>query len=134
MSRMHTQRVQTAGFTVVELIVVSMIVIIMASVAIPNYIQSVERGREREALAVLNAIIAGQEVYSAERGANIALNSDAAWIAIGVDNPNLNANRSFNYTYDPGSGVATATRRSGGNQNETITVAPGGIQGGSWSL
>ncbi|MCM8813669.1 MAG: hypothetical protein NC924_07040 [Candidatus Omnitrophica bacterium] len=126
--------VQTAGFTVVELIVVSVIVIILASLSIPNYIDSVERGRAREALAVLNAIIAGQEVCAAERGANIALNSDAAWLSIGMANPNLNANRSFNYTYDPGSGVATATRRSGGYQGDTITITAAGTIGGSWHL
>ncbi len=60
--------VQGAGFTLVELIIVLVIVAILAGIALPNFMAMKERTLGREAIASLRLMIAANRVYRMESG------------------------------------------------------------------
>jgi prepilin-type N-terminal cleavage/methylation domain-containing protein len=56
------------GFTLLELIIVIIILGVLASLAVPQYINAVERGRLGEALSLLGLIRSSQMRYYAQFG------------------------------------------------------------------
>lgn len=56
------------GFTLIELIVVVLIIGILSAIAMPQYTQAVEKARVSEALAMLNAIQKGVDIWVMENG------------------------------------------------------------------
>ena len=54
------------GFTLIELMVVSVIIAALATLGGSSYISSLERGRDAERIAELNAIAAAQEQFFGE--------------------------------------------------------------------
>jgi prepilin-type N-terminal cleavage/methylation domain-containing protein len=57
-----------AGFTLVELAVVVVIIGVLAAFGVPRLLKSVERSKAAEAYAYLNAIRSGLERYHARQG------------------------------------------------------------------
>jgi len=116
------------GFTLMELMLTVIVIAILVSLAVPNYISTVERTRAREAKATLESMRAAQLTYDAERRTFIQLTvaNDSNWLAVGLENPNDNDQRSWNFTFDDTTGAGTATRRSGMNSGETIVLQPDG--------
>jgi prepilin-type N-terminal cleavage/methylation domain-containing protein len=64
-----------AGFTLVELMVVVIIVGILAAVAVPLYLGQTRRARLSEAMAGLGAIRSAENVYQTEKGAYLKVDS-----------------------------------------------------------
>ena len=63
---MKTNTQSNKGFTLIELIMVTMILGILAAVAIPRYTASVEKAEEAAENAVISSIRAGLETYATE--------------------------------------------------------------------
>jgi len=124
------------GFTLMEMVLTVIVIAILVSIAVPSYINTVERARAREARATLDSMRAAEYMYSAERRAFIQLDKavDGPWEACGLENPNNNARRSFDYNLTLGGGGFTgiATRLDGPNALETITMDQDGNEGGTW--
>ena len=59
---------KSKGFTLVELMVVVSIISILAAVAIPNYLENIQRGKRSEAKAVLGQMQNWMERYYTENG------------------------------------------------------------------
>jgi len=60
---------RSAGFTLIELMVVVIIVAILASVAVPIYLSQTRRAKASEALAALGSIRKAEEIRKTETGA-----------------------------------------------------------------
>ncbi|MBU1087833.1 MAG: prepilin-type N-terminal cleavage/methylation domain-containing protein [Candidatus Omnitrophica bacterium] len=134
------------AFTLIELMLTVMVIAILVSIAIPNYINTVERARAREAVSTLESMRAAEQSYAAERRSFINLTDGAGtaiagtWEAIGLEDPNLNANNSWIYILNdvPAAGNtfnATASRINGPYSGKTIILDQDGADGGStWPL
>ena len=58
-----------AGFTLVELMLVVVVVAVLAMVALPSYQKQVAKGRRADAITALSAIVQAQERWRSNRGA-----------------------------------------------------------------
>ena len=56
------------GFTLIELIVVVLIIGILSAIAMPQYSKAIEKARVAEALAVVDGIRKGVDIYILENG------------------------------------------------------------------
>lgn len=102
------------AFTLMELMLTVIIVAILVSIAIPNYINTVERARAREARATLESMRAAEQTYASERREMIDLGAaDAEWTMVGLENPHNNARRSWDYTFTEATEIGQAKRNSG---------------------
>jgi prepilin-type N-terminal cleavage/methylation domain-containing protein len=56
------------GFTLVELMVVVIIVLVLAGIAVPVYIHYIQEGKKSEAYATVDSIVSGALVYFQKHG------------------------------------------------------------------
>jgi type IV pilus assembly protein PilE len=88
-----------AGFTLIEVLVVMVIIAILAAVAIPNYTEYINRGRRQEAKALLLQAAQWQERVRTERNGYVTATADlpAAFRTV-----NVNGAAIYNITIDTG--------------------------------
>lgn len=125
------------GFTLLELMIVVIIIGILASIAIPQYIKTIERARAAEAFANLDSIRSAMQRFWTDQLARTGTGTYAgAILAAGagqldIDDPNNAAFRYFDYSLG-GLGAAaftaTATRLSA---KTAAGVFPGPIVAGA---
>lgn len=118
---MKTNR-RKAGFTLVELMVVAIIVAILAAVAIPLMSGNKERAAATEAQAGCSAIYTAQRVEMAENGAYIAAATPD--VLQGIDAGDLQGKyfNHANYVTVLSAGGFTTTATANGTENINGTV------------
>jgi prepilin-type N-terminal cleavage/methylation domain-containing protein len=80
----NAQNTPSAGFTLVELMIVVVIVGILAALAIPKFQTTAYRAKEKEADSILKQIYTLQQAYRAEFGAFASTASDLEHIGFQV--------------------------------------------------
>jgi type IV pilus assembly protein PilE len=106
--------VRSRGFTLLELMIACAIIAILASIAYPSYINSVQKSRRSEATASLLGVASQMERWSTEKGTY-------ATATLGGSPPPIYANHSENSYYNLSLSNLTAT-------TYTISAAPAAIQ------
>jgi prepilin-type N-terminal cleavage/methylation domain-containing protein len=113
------------GFTLIEVLIVVIILGILATIAIPQFGNIVERARASEAVTNIAAIRTALEVFQLERGGDYPDYADVAAINAGLD-CEITANN-FTYVVAGGAGTftITATKVSAPQAGATITYTRG---------
>ena len=113
------------GFTLIEVIIVTAVIVLLAAIAIPGLLRSRSTANEAVAKATLHSICNAVEMYmvtntvypSAESDL-IAPNASPPYLARAYDNQTI---RGYNYTYDFSDGYAvTATPKVCGKTGRKI--------------
>ncbi|MBU1007342.1 MAG: type II secretion system GspH family protein [Candidatus Omnitrophica bacterium] len=102
------------GFTLTELLIVVVIVGLLATLALPMLVKTLEKAKVGEATSNLNLIRTGQKIYFLEYGQFSPSVSD-----INIEDPNSDTARYFYYTASDGGDDLesnfTATAERGGS-------------------
>ncbi|MCX5693212.1 MAG: prepilin-type N-terminal cleavage/methylation domain-containing protein [Candidatus Omnitrophica bacterium] len=84
-----------AGFTLTEILVVVIIIGILATLALPMLVKTLEKAKVGEAISNLNLIRTGQKIYFLEYGQFSPTIDD-----LNIESPNLALSRYFYYDLD----------------------------------
>jgi len=126
-------KIAPKGFTLLEIIIVIIIIGILASLALPRFLKTVEFSRASEALAQLSSIRRSMERCYLF-GSTFGTNCDT-FAELDVDNPTTQANAHFTYGIVSAATAftITATRNAvdGGNGVDTITINEAGTKTGT---
>lgn len=106
----NQQKSQQRGFSMIELMVAVAVVGILASIALPQYSQYVQRGRRAEARTVLlQAGLAMQRFYAANDAYDVDRAGNAVLAAIPATLQQSPSDGSANYVWDKDVSTITAT-------------------------
>jgi len=112
-----------AGFTLVELMIVMVIVGILAAVAVPIYRTNVKKAMASEGAALVGSVRTGERVYFAENGAYLAIADTTFNAEIGVDTAGNKYFKTFTVTCtDPAVDFSASTSGDAGGSAAGITV------------
>jgi type IV pilus assembly protein PilE len=126
------------GFTLIELIVVVIVIAILASFAVPQYITSIERAKKAKAENALGIIAQAEKMYRAENDVYVNFADGAADATLGsyVELDEVDNDTDWDYQVTGATTtafLATATRSGGSNNGETVTVDQSGTWGGDFT-
>jgi prepilin-type N-terminal cleavage/methylation domain-containing protein len=124
MSQYVSGRKGRRGFTLVELAVVIVIIGVLASFGVPQFMKSVERSKAAEAFNFLSAVRSSQERYQAREGkyASVFSDLDLQWKVDGSGNPVLKYFTLGSMTADETTWTLTLTRAAGASGYAGYTV------------
>lgn len=108
-----------AGFTLLELLMVVIIIAILASIALPQYLRVAERSRASEALSVLAAVRSSQ---LRAKAFDPAQNYSGNLGTLDVDVPGFNGVPAGLFTFSTNAAVGTATRNAGTYNGKTVQI------------
>lgn len=117
------------GFTLTELLIVVIIVGILATLALPMLVKTLEKAKLGEAASNLNLIRTGQKIYFLEYSTFSPTITD-----LNIEDPNGQTNRYFDYSITSPVAVppnvteftARATRKDGKYQNSYCEITKDG--------
>ena len=127
----ESNAMKKSGFTLLELIIVIIVIGILASMAMPQFMRVTERGRIAKALAVLNMYRKAEGMYFAYNSEYTAVDANLATQVPEI--LSTAGDSDWSYVITSGSSdvfSVEATRSSGGYINCTITVDQDGVIGG----
>lgn len=96
-----------AGFTLLEILVVVIIIGILASIALPQYTVTIEKARSGEAMVNLGAVRVALDRYWYQNG---SIPTASNFLALDIDDPNSITNKLYIYTFTD-DGTTAAVRK-----------------------
>ena len=127
------------GFTLTEILIVVVIVALLAVLALPMFVKTIEKAKVGEAISNLNLIRAGQKIYYLEYGCFAGTGTSEDPIEkLKIEDPNDASSRYFYYEIASPAGdtsdfTAQATRGGSGAQpavspydDDVYTIQKGG--------
>jgi len=84
------------GFTLLEVLIVVIIIGILATIALPQYISTLEKARSGEAMTNVGTLRSSMERYWYDQGATAGYTA-ATLARLDVDDPNSVSGRLYNY-------------------------------------
>jgi type IV pilus assembly protein PilE len=125
------------GFTLLELLIVVIVISVLASFAVPQYLTAVERAKGAKAQNALGLISQAEKMYRAENDVYINFAAGAADGTLGdyIELTEVDNDQDWTYTVTGSSATAftaTATRAAGANSGDTITLVQDGVWGGTF--
>jgi len=111
---------KTAGFTLIEMMIVVAIIGILAAIAYPSYQEYVLRGNRSEGQALLNDAAARQERYFAQNNAYVTAQANIARL-------NMRNTSGTSVTSDTGK-YALTIGNPDGSGGYLLTATPQGVQ------
>jgi type II secretion system protein G len=95
------------GFTLLEILIVTIIIGILATIALPRYTATLEKARSAEAVINIGAIRVALDRYWYQNG---SLPEDDNFIVLDIDNPNNVIDKLYNYSFKD-NGTTTSLKR-----------------------
>lgn len=128
------------GFTLIELIVVVIVIGILATVAVPQYLKATERAKGGKARHALGLIAQGEKMYRADKDTYIGVAdgqyNSSTTLGNYTELADVDTDRDWDYVTSGAvtTFTVTATRRApSGNAGETITLNQNGSWGGTFT-
>jgi len=111
------------GFTLLELLIVIIIVGVLATLALPNFLRGVERARWAEAKSILGALRGAQIRYKAQHEV-FSINNTLGELDVNLTGGAAGKFFTFSAADDPNNStyIAAARRNSGDYNGETISI------------
>lgn len=126
------------GFTLLELLIVVIVIAVLASFAVPQYLTAVERAKRAKAQNALGLIAQAEKMYRAEQDTYVNFANGRANATLGsyVELNEIDTDISWNYTVTGSSASAftiTAIRTGGPNNGETVILNQSGVWSGTFT-
>ena len=118
---MTSQNTGHKGFTLLELLMVVIIIAILASIALPQYLRVSERSRASEALTILGALRASELRFKAQSANNVYF-SPLAVNGLDIDIPGFGLPNSTLWTFSVNGAVAGSNGRATRVTNAANTI------------
>jgi len=126
------------GFTLLELLIVVIVIGILATIAIPQFLNSVEKARVAKAKNAIGLIAHAEKMYRAEHDSYIGGDDAMAELDDYIEMDQLNQDDDWDYTVasdDASEFEITAEKEEDvAHAGETITMDQDGVCGGDHTL